>query len=262
VSQPAVDTQNAAFWDTLCGWNLAQDAGITGRGEDDLRRFDELYLGFYPYLENYVPNDFAGKKVLEVGLGYGTLGQVIASRNADYYGADIAEGPVANMRRRLSWLGLPDDHAVQASVLELPFEDATFDYVYSIGCLHHTGDLDRSVHEVHRVLVPGGRAVVMLYNRHSLRRARYALVRTLRRRRDARLDDELRGVYDAHDSGEAAPHTDFVSRSETKRLFRDFARVKIDVQNFDGYGFGIKREWFLGNLARLVGLDLYIVADK
>ena len=102
MSQPAVDTQNAAFWDTLCGWNLAQHAGITGRGEDDLRRFDELYLGFYPYLEGYVPEDFGGKKVLEVGLGYGTLGQLIASRNADYYGADIAEGPVANMRRRLS----------------------------------------------------------------------------------------------------------------------------------------------------------------
>jgi SAM-dependent methyltransferase len=262
MSQPAVDTRNAAFWDTLCGWNLAQSAGITGRGEDDLRRFDELYLGFYPYLESYVPRDFGGKKVLEIGLGYGTLGQLIASRNADYYGADIAEGPVANMRRRLSWLGLSEDHAVQASVLELPFEDGSFDYVYSIGCLHHTGDLERSVKEVYRVLVPGGRAVVMLYNRHSLRRFRYALERTLRGRRGGSLDDELRGVYDPDDSGEAAPHTDFVSRGEARRLFRDFARVKIDVQNFDGYGFRIKREWFLGNLARVVGLDLYIVADK
>ena len=52
MSQPAVDRQNAAFWDTLCGWNLAQSAGITGSGEDDLSRFDDLYLGFYPYLEN------------------------------------------------------------------------------------------------------------------------------------------------------------------------------------------------------------------
>jgi SAM-dependent methyltransferase len=262
MSQPAVDTQNAAFWDTLCGWNLARSAGITGNGEDDLRRFDDLYLGFYPYLENYVPEDLGGKKVLEVGLGYGTLGQLIASRNADYYGADIAEGPVENMRRRLSWLSLPEDHVVQASVLELPFEDATFDYVYSIGCLHHTGDLGRSVQEVHRVLVPGGRAVVMLYNRHSLRRLRYAAVRTFRGRRGRSLDDELRGVYDAHDSGEPAPHTDFVSRGAVRRLFRDFERVKIDAQNFDRYALGIKREWFLGNLARVVGLDLYIVADK
>jgi SAM-dependent methyltransferase len=262
MSQPAVDTQNATFWDTLCGWNLAQEAGITGRDEDDLHRFDDLYLGFYPYLESYVPEDFGGKKVLEVGLGYGTLGQLIASRNADYYGADIAEGPVANMRRRLSWLGLPEDHAVQASVLELPFGDETFDWVYSIGCLHHTGDLERSVQEVHRVLVPGGRAVVMLYNRHSLRRLRYAVVRALRRRRERSLDDELRGVYDAHDSGEAAPRTDFVSRGEVRCLFRDFARVKIDVRNFDGFRFGLKREWFLSNAARVVGLDLYITADK
>jgi SAM-dependent methyltransferase len=262
MSQSAVDTQNAAFWDTLCGSNLAQEAGITGRGEDDLRRFDELYLGFYPYLERYVPQDFGDKKVLEVGLGYGTLGQLIASRNADYYGADIAEGPVANMRRRLAWLGRPEDHAVQASVLELPFADATFDYVYSIGCLHHTGDLGRSVQEVHRVLVPGGRAVVMLYNRHSARRARYAIPRALQRRPAGSLDDDLRVVYDAHDSGEAAPHTDFVSRSEVRHLFRDFASVKIEVQNFDGYRLGLKREWFLGNLARVVGLDLYIVADK
>jgi SAM-dependent methyltransferase len=262
MSQHTIDESNAAFWDTLCGWNLAQRAGITGQEPDDLRRFDELYLGFYPYLEGYVPPDFGGKKVLEVGLGFGTLGQLIASRGADYYGADIAAGPVATMRRRLSWLGLPEDHARQASVLELPFEEGTFDYVYSIGCLHHTGDLKRSIEEVHRVLVPGGRAVVMLYNRNSLRRARYALVRALRRRRSESIDDELRAVYDAHDSGEAAPHTDFVSKGEVRELFSDFDRVKIDVQNFDGYGYGIKREWFLSNLARVVGLDLYIVADK
>jgi SAM-dependent methyltransferase len=262
MSQQAIDESNAAFWDTLCGWNLAQRAGITGQGPDDLKRFDELYLGFYPYLARYLPTDFAGKKVLEVGLGYGTLGQLIASRGADYYGADIAAGPVAVMQRRLAWLGLPEEHVQQASVLELPYSDATFDYLYSIGCLHHTGDLERSVQEVHRVLVPGGRAVVMLYNRHSVRRVRFALVRALRGRGGRSLDDELRGVYDAHEAGEAAPHTDFVSRAEVRRLFRDFARVKIDVQNFDGFRFGIKREWFLSNAARVVGLDLYITADK
>src|SRR5947207_2788032 len=96
------------------------------------------------FISSTVPSAFCNG-VLEVGLGYGTLGQLIASRNADYYGVDIAEGPVANMRRRLSWLGLPEDHAVQASVLALPFGDESFDYVYSIGCLHHTGDLERSV---------------------------------------------------------------------------------------------------------------------
>jgi SAM-dependent methyltransferase len=260
MKQQTVDQRNAAFWDTLCGWNMAREAGITGDSADDLRRFDELYLSFYPYLERYVPDSLEGKQVLEVGLGFGTLGQLLASRGGEYHGADIAPGPVAMMKRRLAWLGQPEDHAQEASVLELPFDNGAFDYVYSIGCLHHTGNLPKSIQEVHRVLVPGGRAVVMLYNRHSFRRLLYGLRSSVRRGES--LDDEMRALYDAQESGEPAPHTDFVSRAEVKRLFRDFARVRIEVQNFDGYRFGMKREWFLSNIARVVGLDLYIVADK
>jgi SAM-dependent methyltransferase len=259
MEQQTVDQRNAAFWDTLCGWNMAKEAGITGESADDLRRFDELYLGFYPYLEQYVPETFEGKKVLEVGLGFGTLGQLLASRGGEYHGADIAPGPVAVMKRRLAWLGQPEDHAQQASVLDLPFEEGTFDYVYSIGCLHHTGNLPKSIQQVHRVLGPRGRAVVMLYNRHSLRRKLYGLRSSVRPVQC--LDDEIRALYDAHESGEPAPHTDFVSRADVKRLFHEFSRLRIDVQNFDRYPL-LKREWFLSNAARVVGLDLYIVADK
>ena len=115
--------------------------------------------------------------------------------------------------------------------------------------------------EVYRVAVPGGRAVVMLYYRHSLRRLGYAL-RRAGRRLGPSLDDEMRGLYDADESGEAAPHTDFVSRAEARRLFGRFDRVRVDVQNFDGYRFGLRRERFLSNVARVVGLDLYVTADK
>jgi len=69
-------------------------------------------------------------------------------------------------------------------------------------------------------------------------------------------------MYDADPEGVPAPHTDFVSKREVRRLFRNFERVRIDVQNFDSLRFGTKREWFLDNVARLIGLDLYIVADK
>ena len=62
-----------------------------------------------------------------------------------------------------------EQRVVQGSALEIPHPDGTFGHVVSIGCLHHTGDLPRAVAEVHRVLEPGGTAMVMLYNRHSLR---------------------------------------------------------------------------------------------
>ena len=72
----------------------------------------------------------------------------------------------------------------------------------------------------------------------------------------------MRALYDADASGEAAPHTDFVSRGEAKRLLARFGWTRIDVQNFDGYRFGLRRELFLPNLARVAGLDLYITAEK
>lgn len=262
TEEAVLSQQNAEFWDELCGTHLAVQAGVTGRTPEDLRRFDELYLEKYPYLEGYVPNDLSGKKVLEIGLGYGTLGQLLASRGADYHGADIAAGPVAMMQQRLAWLGRPRDQVRQASVLELPWPDATFDYVFTIGCLHHTGDLQRSVDEVHRVLKAGGRAVVMLYNRNSFRRIALGLRNRLKGMSGRQSEDAFRAMYDSNTGGAAAPHTDFVSRSEVRDLFRRFGRVRIDSQNFDTYRYGIKREWFLGNVARVVGLDLYISAEK
>jgi SAM-dependent methyltransferase len=262
MSQHAIDERNAAFWDTLCGSDLAQRAGITGQAPNDLRRFDGLYLEHYPYLRRYLPARLDGEKVLEVGLGYGTVGQLLAERGADYYGVDIAAGPVEMMRLRMARIGRPEDQIQQASVLELPYPDETFDRVVSIGCLHHTGDLPRGVHEVYRVLVPGGRALVMLYNRRSLRLFYFELLWRRQGLRGADLDRQRRAFYDAHSSEEEAPHTDFVSRREARRLFHDFARVRVRTENFDGFRFGLKREWFLGNLARVVGLDLYIVADK
>src|SRR5438105_4596766 len=160
--QVEIDRQNAAFWSELCGSGLARALGITGSEPDALERFDGHYFGFYPYLKSYVERfDLAGRDVLEVGLGYGTLGGYIAAQGAGYHGLDIAPAPVAMMRHRLRMAGLGDPvHIQRGSALEVPWPAGTFDFVYSIGCLHHTCDLERSIAEVHRVLKPGGVAVV------------------------------------------------------------------------------------------------------
>jgi len=57
--------------------------------------------------------------------------------------------------------------AFQADAEALPFADGSFDLVYLNGVLHHSPDTQRCVDEVYRVLKPGGRAVLMLYSRHS-----------------------------------------------------------------------------------------------
>ena len=270
--QATVDERNRAFWDELCGTITAQTLGITEITPASLARFDDWYMAYYPYLGPYLDGlHVEGRRVLEIGLGFGTVGQALAARGARYTGADIAAGPVAMMRDRLRWLGRGDEaKAVQVSALELPWEDGSFDVVVSIGCLHHTGDLPRAISEVHRVLVPSGDALVMLYNAHSFRQ----LVQAPRRRLQGLLAgqssaERVRAMYDQNTSGEAAPHTDYVSRRDVRRLFGGFSSVSIDAQNFTvrarhvrGRRVTISRERLLGNVARVLGLDLYIQARK
>jgi len=57
---------------------------------------------------------------------------------------------------------------LNADVESLPFADCSFDLVYSWGVLHHTPDTERALHEVHRVLKPGGECQAMFYHRRSL----------------------------------------------------------------------------------------------
>jgi ubiquinone/menaquinone biosynthesis C-methylase UbiE len=268
-SQAEIDRRNAAFWDELCGTTLAAQLGITGPSAENLERFDTAYLEQYPYLEGYLPGEKAcGERLLEIGLGYGTVSQILASRGLDYYGLDIAPGPVEMVRHRLTELGVddPEGRVRRGSVLEMIHSDESFDHLVTIGCLHHTGDIPRAVREVERVLRPGGRAVVMLYNRRSYRRMRMALERLpqlLRGRPDS--GEEVRRLYDESSEGQAAPATDFTSVREAKRLFRGFSRVRVRRENFDYMMFRkrpIDRNRLLGWPARLAGLDLYITAIK
>src|SRR5438094_815010 len=128
--QLTIDEQNARFWDELCGSILAVDIGVTDRSAESLRRYDRAYMDMYPYLERYLPSPRAPRaRVLEIGLGYGTVAQALAERGWRYHGLDIAEGPVEMARHRLRMLGDSEveERVVTGSVHEIPHEDASLD---------------------------------------------------------------------------------------------------------------------------------------
>src|SRR5262249_34712053 len=142
--QTAIDLANASFWDELCGSAAARAWGITDTSMESLRRYDQNFLQYYPYLDRHIPwPEFRGKHVLEVGLGYGTVSQKLAESGAIFTGLDIAANPVAMVTHRLHQSGLHGE-AVQGSILAPPFQGLSFDAIVAIGCLHHTGDLRRA----------------------------------------------------------------------------------------------------------------------
>ena len=200
--------------------------------------------------------------MLEIGLGYGTLSGGLMARGASYHGVDIAEGPVDMVRHRWRLAGRRGRRAARHAGRRrstLPFPDARFDYVYTIGCLHHTGNLPRAVDDVRRVLRPGGTAVVMLYNAYSFRRLiKVGLPSRLKR---PPTSEQVAALYDTNAAGEAAPHTDYVSPSQVRRLFAGFASVSNRPPELRRAPLH-RGDRLLGTIDRVLGLDLYITARR
>lgn len=109
----------------------------------------------------------AGKAVLEIGCGMGTHAALLAKAGADLTAVDITDNAVEMTRRRFQSFGLRG-RIQQADAEHLPFEDATFDAVWSWGVIHHSSSTERCLEEITRVLRDGGSIVLMVYYRPSI----------------------------------------------------------------------------------------------
>lgn len=108
-----------------------------------------------------------GKKMLEVGLGAGTDFINWVRNGANAYGIDLTNESIAHVKHRLELEGLDANFEVGDSE-NLPFDDNTFEFVYSWGVIHHTPDTPKAFREIYRVLQSGGKAKIMIYNRKSM----------------------------------------------------------------------------------------------
>lgn len=134
--------------------------------------------GFFQELESYrfdklryLPQvvDFAGyrgQQVLEVGCGVGIDLVRFARGGAQVTGVDLAETSIDLARKNFAQHKLSVElHQMNGEALG--FADQQFDMVYAHGVLQYTADAQAMVREIHRVLRPGGTAILMVYNRLS-----------------------------------------------------------------------------------------------
>lgn len=102
-------------------------------------------------------SDLDRKEVLDAGCGggrYTVAWRVLGARRV--VGIDASEIGIADATRRTREASLSGVEFEPGNVLELPFEDDSFDIVFSNGVLHHSEDWKRGIGELVRVLKRGG----------------------------------------------------------------------------------------------------------
>lgn len=170
MSEPATEREKQQqveeFWDAKPCDSDTSDEQMYSREyfEDIEEERYRLQAHIHDLLQSI---DFKDKQVLEIGTGVGTDARTIISLGGIYHGINVDAGSAEMTRTALQVFGVQGD-VRRASALEIPFADNAFDIVYSFGVLHHIPEVDKAISEIQRVLKPGGRLIIMLYNKPSI----------------------------------------------------------------------------------------------
>lgn len=108
--------------------------------------------------EFFLPFLTSGDSVMDCGCGPGTITLGIASRAspAKVVGVDFAESQIECSKSNAEQVTLDNVSFQTADCYSLPFEDSSFDRVFSHALMEHLAEPVRAMCEFHRVLRPGG----------------------------------------------------------------------------------------------------------
>ena len=108
-----------------------------------------------------------GRHVLDLACGPGPLATLAATRvrpDGKVVATDLSSDMVEVARRKQQRLGLDNLEVLEMDMQALTFPDASFDAVTCRFGLMFCPDLERAASEAHRVLRPGGRAAVVVWD--------------------------------------------------------------------------------------------------
>lgn len=154
------------FWDqNVANWKIALHLPQNSPeffAEVERYRFEKL--NYLPKVIDY--SAYAEKNVLDIGCGLATDLSRFARGNANTTGIDISGKAIELAKTNFSQRGLIGNfQQMNGEALELA--DNSFDFVYCHTVLHFTPNPKKMIDEIHRVLKPGGKALLMSINRGS-----------------------------------------------------------------------------------------------
>lgn len=164
-SEKALNTAIATYWNEhIHDLEIATYPIGTAEFFQELATYRFEKLHYLPRLIDF--SAYRGRCLLEVGCGLGLDLARFAQGGAIVTGVDLSATAVELARQYFDQQGLTAELFVMDGEA-LQYDDGSFDVVYAHGVLPYAADPQRLIHEIYRVLRPGGEAILMAYNRYS-----------------------------------------------------------------------------------------------
>ena len=255
--------QVQAQWDQdACGSHYVENAA-EGTLDWYLEAERYRYGTYAPWMPQVMEfSSHAGERVLEIGAGLGTDLAQFAKHGALTTDLDLSSGHLEHAKRNFALRGLTGAFR-HGDAETLPFDDATFDVVYSNGVLHHTPNTTTAVREIYRVLKPGGKAIVMVYAENSWHYWREQVLRLGIQNQQLEQHSMgwvMSGSVERSSHGQR-PLVKVYTRSRLRSLFAsaEFRAIRIVQRQMVQGELPVKLSWVPVSLAgRLMGWNLIL----
>ncbi|HYQ70372.1 MAG TPA: class I SAM-dependent methyltransferase [Gammaproteobacteria bacterium] len=210
-----------AYWDAHpLGRQYVKDDSIQP-GSAEFFEHIRPWMSFYkfPWIKDRLEREAAllqGKHLLEIGCGMGFDSVEFLKRGVRVTATDLTPTAVKIARQHFAVEGLEAVDVREENVRKLSFDDGTFDAVWARGVLHATGDTREALAEIHRVLKPGGRAIIS----HFYRRPSWMYWISLLGRENIEFKEE------------DPPVNDFLTEKEVLDMFEGFRVVETAREHY------------------------------
>ena len=151
VKKPNMDTN--VVKDFGSEWSRFDQAGLS---DADRTEVFENYFHIFPW--GWLPQGSIGA---DIGCGSGRWASLVAPRVGHIHLVDPSGDALAVARQNLSNVQNISFH--HTSVDNLPFEDESLDFAYSLGVLHHVPDTAGAIGSIAHALKPGASFLIYLY---------------------------------------------------------------------------------------------------
>ena len=97
----------------------------------------------------------------DLGIGDGMLTLMLAQVASQVTAVDLSEPMLNQLANRARQSGFENIECIQGDIEDLPLPDATHDVVVASQALHHANVPSRCLKEAYRILVPGGKLLII-----------------------------------------------------------------------------------------------------